>query len=594
MSNDIITKLYWTDGSCGSGDKTLGSMKGKNICGVKKSYESGDLGLTYVTSTPDGGVDSPEVECEAPGVSIFKGPSGTSDPLKFAKSHVCYVNTSTPIKNISTSTGRTCGTGKITLSSVDMGLPPQTASASNFGPLFPAGFASTDEGALNTLFCAPQSDNSDLYTTITVNTPAFRVEDATHSDPKYGFVHDNMNPPRGVPCYDREDMYTAKAGRADAGLGAQTSQAALEGAGKLGTAGAIVGALGSLFDRKRYYKYNCRYPNSVPNKDYATYKYCPLASSHTAYTNGENTITCAYKRPVSNVTLRQMDNMILRGNLDWSAQKVYKELVDEYCQDLENKDIDATVKQGLLNDQSISDYLAPDGRRSQGSRISCAALKGPKDFCRGFANNIAEYSGSACTEENLGTELYNNLWKNFCDLHPGHPNCGCYAISVGKKCPDENIQACTTMNNEYTFIKAADERAYDINTAKKKCFTEVCSRVRNPGMWLPPGYDEGCPDKLEICNKKTSVLKHNRITAFQVLLCKDLKSMADDYPDTPEELARMQENMDAFLADYLAQKKEPEIVEEDNTASYVSSGVSLLLACFCLFFVLIMLKKNPQ
>ena len=607
MASDILTKLYWTDGSCESGDKDLGSMGGNKICGVSKSYQDGDMGVTYITGTPkpvrgeDDDTDD-ELEphnCEPGGISVFKGKNGTSDPLLLGQSHLCYVNTPNPLKDISSKDGTSCGAGNITLSSVDLGIPEEPVwngpSKSNFGPIYPAGtgtknmeifgnYFSLPSQQINKVFCAPESSNSDKYKTINIQTPSFRVEDQRHPAPKYGFIHNDYKKPEDeVFCPDRSDLYSARAERIDPGKWAKAGGQLLSG--------DVGGALTTAFSKeKRYYNYNCRYPNALPDKDYANYRYCAYANTHTY--NGNYTLSCNYTLPVSNVTLRNMDRDIVKGKLHVSAQEIYGGLVESYCEDLKEKYKDnPEVLAALQLDTSISDYLSPDGNRAAGSQLTCTHLMKPGEFCRSYSNNVVDYSGSVCSPARIGTDLYNELWTNFCEQYPSHPRCGCWAITKGNKCTtNPEIDACKTMDREYGLIQAADKRSYEVNEPNKRCFTEVCSDIYNSGVWLPPGYNDGCPDKMEICNKETEIQKHNRITAFQVLLCNDLEELAEDIPNTPEYLAALKEKMDDLIQTYLNRKDAgPDIKEEENDdwMYYLGSSFGSMVLCACCIIIII-------
>lgn len=589
MASDILTKLYWTDGSCGS-DKDLGNMNGKKICGVSKGYQGGDIGVTYITGTPKPPNGEDAYKCEPAGMSIYKGKNGNIDPLKFGQSHLCYINTIAPLKNISSKDATTCGSGNITLSSVDLGIPEDPIwsgpSKSNFGPIYPAG---TDgkENPINKVFCAPTSDNSDNYKTITINTPEFRVEDPTHPAPKYGFVHNTYTRPENeVFCSDRSDLYSANAGRTGPSRKDQAGAGAIKGGSKGGFGGAVIGGIAGWIGNKKYYKYNCRYPNALPDKDFANYRYCAYANTHTAH--GNYTLSCNYTLPVSNVTLRNMDRDIVNGNLHPSAQKIYSELVESYCDDLKEKysTTNPTLLAQLQNDTSISDYLIPDGNRVPGTQLTCAKLLNPVDFCKSYSNNVVDYSGSMCSKSKIGENLYNELWTNFCEQNPSHKRCGCWAITKGNKCTtNPDIDACKTMNRDYGLIKVADERSYEVHENKKQCFTEVCSDTYNSGVWLPPGYSDGCPDEIKICNNATAIPKHNRITVPQVLLCNDLDKLAEDIADTPEELAALKENIDAFIQSYMNREPvKPQIEEEKgNGLLYFFIGLGVVVVIFILF-----------
>ena len=174
----------------------------------------------------------------------------------------------------------------------------------------------------------------------------------------------------------------------------------------------------------------------------------------------------------------------LHSNLKGSSdirKSMYMDLVNKYCN-----------KATRLNDVVSSDTS------NNKCRNIVNAIEQAKSYCK-IGDNIAT-DNTFCTKEELGTDNYNELAKEYCEANPDKDFCACYNV-LNNKCLTEETKDLPGCKVTYPTRETINNMPAEYRSnfeGTDKCWGNVCAA--GSGKYVPDGaIDALCSKTVAVC-----------------------------------------------------------------------------------------------
>ena len=168
--------------------------------------------------------------------------------------------------------------------------------------------------------------------------------------------------------------------------------------------------------------------------------------------------------------------------------------VGDTCRSQWYKDFNRYMDSFCQNPENI--YANPGNQgscleRSQGYEYA-------KDYCSSYGRITGSNKGGVCTIENLGSNYYKKLAKDFCENNTENSWCKCYNV-VEEKCEDmPNSAGCAETSADWAKIKkAVPSKYWFFFENKRHCRSNLCSN--DTDTYIPGGVTTVCQEPINIC-----------------------------------------------------------------------------------------------
>jgi hypothetical protein len=200
--------------------------------------------------------------------------------------------------------------------------------------------------------------------------------------------------------------------------------------------------------------------------------------------------------------LKQQTGFCHAGNADTVVHqngKTCQELAADNFSSLPTSDSrwgiwDTLTNASCSKPENLTKIIKPNSNVTCSDRDTSKTLA--KQWCS-IGENIVSDSQSFCTKAELGTALYEELAKNYCEANPDKDFCGCYNVMQPGLCEQvPNLPGCKTVKPVWDKITSSlDEGDIAQFEGMQPCYGSVCSG----NVYQPTSWDASCNRDISIC-----------------------------------------------------------------------------------------------
>lgn len=187
-------------------------------------------------------------------------------------------------------------------------------------------------------------------------------------------------------------------------------------------------------------------------------------------------VACIYKNKEGLKTLHNS----LSGSSD-IRKSMYMDLVNKYCNSATR----------------LNDVISSDTSNNKCKNV-VNAIEQAKEYCKS-GDNIAT-DNTFCTKEELGTDNYNQIAKEYCEANPDKDFCGCYNV-LNNKCLTEETKDLPGCKVTYPTRESINKMPTEYSSnfdGTDKCWGNVCAA--GTGKYVPEGtIDALCSKTVAVC-----------------------------------------------------------------------------------------------
>ena len=202
-----------------------------------------------------------------------------------------------------------------------------------------------------------------------------------------------------------------------------------------------------------------------------------------AYWKGFQKVSCVYDlKSGSNLSPLQTLHSETKNSFSGDPRKaMYTNIVNRYC----NK---AT---------RLNDVVSSDTSNNQCRNI-VNSVEQAKSYCK-IGDNIAT-DNTFCTKEELGTDNYDEIAKEYCEANPDKDFCACYNV-LNNKCLTEETKDLPGCKVTYPTRETINNMPAEYSSnfeGTDKCWGNVCAA--GSGKYVPEGaIDALCSKTVAVC-----------------------------------------------------------------------------------------------
>jgi hypothetical protein len=202
-----------------------------------------------------------------------------------------------------------------------------------------------------------------------------------------------------------------------------------------------------------------------------------------AYWKGFQKVSCVYdvKSGPKLGRLQTLHGEIKNSFSGDPRKAMYTNLVNKYCNSATR----------------LNDIISSDTSNNK-CRDVVNAIEQAKEYCKS-GDNIA-MDNTFCTKEELGTDNYNQIAREYCEANPDKDFCGCYNV-LNNKCLTEETKDLPGCKVTYPTRESINKMPAEYRSnfdGTDKCWGNVCAA--GTGKYVPEGtIDALCSKTVAVC-----------------------------------------------------------------------------------------------